>query len=118
MINLEELYKKQNDLDAYIVKKSMNEVYSIDMNHNDMGFLNDRLLALFVEVGEFANATRCFKYWSKKPSESKERLLDEYVDMLHFWLSIGNVMRFTPKEVEVAYFKKNAINMERQNDGY
>ena len=42
-----------------------------------------------MELGEFANSTRCFKYWSNKPSESLERVLDEYVDGLHFFLSLG-----------------------------
>lgn len=48
-----------------------------------------RTLALYVEIGELANASRCFKYWSNKESESKERLLDEYADGLHFILSLG-----------------------------
>ncbi len=48
-----------------------------------------RTLALLVEVGELANATRCFKYWSNKNGESHERILDEYADGLHFFLSLG-----------------------------
>ncbi|HPS18980.1 MAG TPA: dUTP diphosphatase [Bacilli bacterium] len=48
-----------------------------------------RTLALLVEVGELANATRCFKYWSNKNGESRERILDEYADGLHFFLSLG-----------------------------
>lgn len=48
-----------------------------------------RLLALLVELGEFANETRCFKYWSYKPSSPKEVILDEYADGLHFFLSLG-----------------------------
>ena len=49
----------------------------------------ERVLALLVELGEFANETRCFKYWSEKPASPKERILDEYADALHFFLSIG-----------------------------
>jgi len=87
------------------------------VQHNHIGFLNDRILALFTEVGEFANATKCFKYWSNKPPESKERLLDEYVDILHFYLSIGNTMKFNADEVEAAYLKKYAENIDRQERG-
>ena len=112
MIKLEELFELQNDLDKYIVEKSMMKI-----EHNDMYFLKDRITALFTEVAEFANATRCFKYWSKKPAESKDRLIDEYVDIFHFWLSIGNTMKFTAKEVEAAYYKKYAENIDRQNRG-
>lgn len=49
----------------------------------------ERVLALLVELGEFANETRCFKYWSEKPASPKERILDEYADALHFFLSLG-----------------------------
>ncbi len=48
-----------------------------------------RLLALYVEVGELANATRTFKFWSEKPSEPREAVLEEYADGLHFLLSLG-----------------------------
>lgn len=48
-----------------------------------------RLLAYLVELGELANATKTFKFWSLKPSESRERLLDEYADGLHFLLSLA-----------------------------
>ncbi len=48
-----------------------------------------RLLALIVEIGELINATRCHKFWSVKDPESKERILDEYADGLHFFLSNG-----------------------------
>ena len=51
-----------------------------------------RVLALLVELGEFANETRCFKYWSYKPSSAKEIILDEYADGLHFLLSLGVMM--------------------------
>ena len=116
MINLEQLYEIQSKLDRYIVSKNTDSCVGLD--GNDEAFLSDRLLALFTEVGEFANATRCFKYWSVKGMESRERLLDEYVDILHFYLSIGNTMKFTPLEVENAYMEKNKINYARQRSGY
>lgn len=51
-----------------------------------------RILALLVELGEFANETRCFKYWSYKAPSAKEIILDEYADGLHFLLSLGVMM--------------------------
>lgn len=114
-MDLDRLYQMQNDLDRFIVAKAYES--DIVMDHNSETFISERILALFTEVGEFANATRCFKYWSKKPQESKERLLDEYVDILHFYLSIGNTMKFTSDEVENAYLKKYAENIKRQERG-
>ena len=60
-----------------------------------------RLLALLVELGEFANATRTFKFWSFKPSESKERVLDEFADGLHFLLSLGLAYKYEVDSIEV-----------------
>ncbi len=79
-INLEELYSLQKELDLEIAK-----------NHNVTyeSTSDKRLLALLVELGEFANETRCFKYWSNKKSSSLDIVLDEYVDGLHFFLSLG-----------------------------
>ncbi len=48
-----------------------------------------RVMALLTELGEFANETRCFKYWSLKGPSPKEKILDEYADGLHFLLSLG-----------------------------
>lgn len=48
-----------------------------------------RIMACLVEIGELANATRCFKYWSNKGKEADEIVLDEYADGLHFFLSLG-----------------------------
>lgn len=49
----------------------------------------DRVLALITEIGECANETRCFKYWSKKAPSPRNVILEEYVDILHFILSFG-----------------------------
>lgn len=79
-IDLNYLYEKQSELDATIAK---NHSVSYDDTRSR------RILALLVELGEFANATRCFKYWSIKKSEPLKTVLDEYVDGLHFFLSLG-----------------------------
>lgn len=77
--DFETLLLKQKELDA-----------KIHQNHgvNYEVTKSRRLLAYLVELGELANATKTFKFWSLKPSESRERLLDEYADGLHFILSL------------------------------
>lgn len=119
-MELKELLGMQRELDQHIVDNAFNiigdEIPKVD--GSDKSFLIERLLALQVEVSEFANKTRCFKYWSKKKAEPKEELLDEFVDILHFWLSVANVMKFTAEEIEQAYLKKNKENYKRQEEGY
>nr|WP_188376774.1 dUTP diphosphatase [Halobacillus andaensis] len=79
-MNWDAFYDSQAQLDAHIVKKQ---------NLEDASVIEDKILALFVEVGELANETRCFKFWSTKPSSDQSVVLEEYVDGLHFILSLG-----------------------------
>ncbi|HOH68301.1 MAG TPA: dUTP diphosphatase, partial [Bacilli bacterium] len=71
MIELKELYRLQGELDARIAS---NHKTSYEKT------TDDRLMALIVEIGELANETRCFKYWSNKGPSPREVLLDEYAD--------------------------------------
>jgi len=89
--NLEEMFKVQAELDETIAK-----------NHNvSYASTRDRrIMALLVEIGELANSTRCFKYWSNKPSECDERVLDEYADGMHFFLSLGVDISTSKKEYD------------------
>ncbi|HAV20290.1 MAG TPA: dUTPase [Firmicutes bacterium] len=79
-INLNDLFAKQRELDAHI-----------QANHHltYASTREKRLLALLVELGEFANETRAFKFWSLKSPSPIEKILDEYADGMHFFLSLG-----------------------------
>ena len=102
MIDLTNLYIKQGELDQRIA----------DNHHVSYETTRERrILALLVEIGEFANATRCFKYWSNKPSEAQDIVLDEYVDGLHFFLSLGIDIKTTKKKYN---HTKHADNLTKQ----
>jgi dimeric dUTPase (all-alpha-NTP-PPase superfamily) len=77
---LDELFPLQKGLDDEIAK---NHHVTYEETHRK------RLLALLVELGEFSNETRCFKFWSEKGPSAKEVILDEYADGMHFFLSLG-----------------------------
>ncbi|UJL45022.1 dUTP diphosphatase [Virgibacillus sp. NKC19-16] len=74
------LYSMQEKLDKYIEEKH-------DLLDKDV--FQEKYLALLVELGELANETRCFKFWSTKPRNEKSVILEEYVDGTHFILSLG-----------------------------
>lgn len=70
-----------------------------------------RILALMVEIGELANETRSFKFWSfKKPSE-KEVLLEELSDCVHFAVSLG--IDLGDDAAELAFEAKDASLSEQ-----
>lgn len=79
-MQLEKLFQMQKGLDRYIEEK--HQLLSEDL-------FDRKVLALLVEIGELANETRCFKFWSVKPSSEREVILEEFVDGIHFILSLG-----------------------------
>ncbi|MGX7596317.1 dUTP diphosphatase [Planococcus plakortidis] len=79
-----ELFNMQRKLDAEIEKN-----HPALPNENR---LKKQLVALLVELSEAANDWRGFKYWSTN-QQAKDTLLEEYCDVLHFFLSIGNRLR-------------------------
>ncbi|MDP4088623.1 MAG: dUTP diphosphatase [Bacillota bacterium] len=91
-MNLEKLFALQKELDLRI--RSEHNLQS----HN---LIQMKILALQVEIGELANETRCFKYWSEKQPSPKEVILEEYVDCLHFILSIGLEKEFSDVNFEL-----------------
>ncbi|MFB1050876.1 dUTP diphosphatase [Paraliobacillus sp. JSM ZJ581] len=92
-MNWEKLFVMQKQLDMYIQSNHALETSVL---------FDKKVLALLVEIGELANETRCFKFWSKKgPSESNV-ILEEYVDGLHFILSLGIDQDFEPKQIDIS----------------
>ena len=102
IIDFEPLFKKQLELDLDIQKRH-NVTYEETLER--------RFLSLYVEIGELANATRCFKYWSNKPSEPRERVMDEFADGLHFLLSLGVALNIKNKCFEQKETKEDLSNL-------
>ena len=78
--DLREIWEMQEKLD-FAILTSRNTNY-------DKTF-KERTLAFLVEVAEFANESRYFKYWSNKPASDRSILLEEYVDGIHFIIAQG-----------------------------
>ncbi|MGD8188541.1 dUTP diphosphatase [Brevibacillus ginsengisoli] len=136
-MNLAPFFEKQLQLDNFINKTKGLEGHDL---------LQNKILALQVELGELANEWRGFKYWSdnREPRTVAERgtckmcagtgsypigestaencpmcqgegeqtynpLLEEYVDCLHFVLSIGIETRHEPGIVEPLQAKTGGV---------
>lgn len=92
MNNLKELFEIQAGLDAEILNN-----HPIQPGEDR---LHKRILALQVEFGELANELpEVFKFWSNKKNK-REKALKEYVDCLHFILSIGNELLHRKKDAK------------------
>lgn len=89
----------------YSMQKELDEKIKITHNLKYKNLIGKKILSLQVEVGELANETRCFKYWSAKPPSPKMVILEEYVDCLHFILSIGLDYNYDDISVKMNYIK-------------
>ncbi len=90
-LNIQTLYEVQDELDSRI----------FDNHHVDRpSTYIDRMLALLVEIAECANETRCFKFWSVKKASDQEVIAQEYVDGIHFLLSLGIDLDMGVTEIE------------------
>lgn len=100
-MNLQKLFELQQALNDRIVAE-----------HNLKGdsLLPKQLLALHVELGELANKTNCFKYWSNKVSSDKSIILEEYVDCLKFILTIGLHKKYNDIEISSTPSEYNLID--------
>lgn len=85
------LFSMQRELDTYIANNHKLEKKDL---------FEEKFLALLVELGELANETRCFKFWSKKEKSGREVILEEYVDNIHFLLSIGLEKGYTFSQID------------------
>lgn len=91
-MNLSKLFEIQSGLDYHIVKEKGLEGQEL---------LDKKILALQVELGELANELpEVFKFWSNKKNDY-DKALKEYVDGVHFILSIGLELEIRPERIIV-----------------
>lgn len=84
-MQLTKLFSMQRELDSFIQKN----------RETQTDVFQEKGLALLIELAELANETRCFKFWSTKGPSDDAVILEEYVDSIHFLLSLGIEKEFT-----------------------
>ena len=83
-MEFKQLFEMQRELDRFI-EETQNITKDV---------FNEKGLALLVELAELANETRCFKFWSTKGPSERMIILEEFVDSIHFMLSLGYMRDF------------------------
>lgn len=94
------LFDKQKELDAYINENN-------DLKQAEL--FDKKILALYVELGELANETRAFKFWSQKKASEKSIIIEEYVDNIHFLMSLGIEKSFEFDEITVSKVESTSL---------
>jgi dimeric dUTPase (all-alpha-NTP-PPase superfamily) len=69
---------------------------------------------------EVVELTDCvpWKWWANYQKFDKQNARVEIVDLLHFLVSVAQVMEITSEEIFDAYKKKHRVNLQRQESGY
>ena len=73
--------------------------------------------ALQQEVSELTDCVP-WKWWAKYQKFDEQNARVELIDILHFLISIAQVLGMSPEDVFNTYCKKNQINHHRQETGY
>lgn len=73
--------------------------------------------AMSQEIAELTDSVP-WKWWAKYQKFDEQNARVEVVDMLHFLISLAQVLGMSADDVFQAYLKKNAVNFKRQDDGY
>jgi len=73
--------------------------------------------AMSQEVAELTDSVP-WKWWAKYQKFDKQNARVEVIDLLHFLISIAQVLEMTPADFYEAYAKKHQVNLDRQDHGY
>lgn len=102
------LKKEQDQLDRFIYSQS-----SIQFEWISLWNAKRLKLALFTEVAEFANELRTFKIWAKKKPINENKVKEELIDCLCFFLGLVNLYQINFADIPFSAFPKSqSINKE------
>ena len=112
MDKLEEIFQMQYELNKRI------GIDTANMDEADkIKWVLNYTRALQQENAELIDSVP-WKWWAKYQKFDKQNARVEVVDMLHFLVSLAQVLGMTAQDFHDAYAKKNKINHGRQDSGY
>lgn len=112
MDKLEEIFKMQYELN----KRIGIDAAALTEEERIKWTLN-YIRALQQEAAELTDSLP-WKWWAKYQKFDIQNARVEVVDMLHFLISIAEVLGMKSEDFYQAYLKKNEINHKRQDSGY
>ncbi len=103
------------------MQKSLNErigVKTDGMSEEDkIKWVLNYCRAMQQEIAELTDSVP-WKWWAKYQKLDEQNARVEVVDLFHFLISAAQVLGMSADDVYQAYLKKNAVNFQRQENGY
>lgn len=93
----------------YQKNKKLDEEFNSKYQENEPEFYEKNCIELLVEIGEFINETKCFKYWSIK-SPNKEKMLEELADCLNMIFYFYGLLNIKITDFANTKIVKNRLN--------
>lgn len=103
---LKEIFRLQERFDEAVIEHRGLE-YSREV------WIQKEVLAIISELSEILDEVN-FKWWKDPKEIDGERLTEEMVDVLHFFVSMCLKAGIGPEKLYQAYVKKNQENFARQ----
>ena len=100
MKNYQEVYDSNTKLDSVFIERYK----------NSPDYEKKNCIELLVELGEFTNETKVFKYWSVKEPD-KEKMLDEFADCVTMMLYFFNINKMTLDEMPEHIEEENKLDI-------
>ena len=105
----------------FYLQKLLNKRIGVDTDNMTEAqrrqWLLNYCLAMRQEVAELVDCVP-WKWWASYQKFDRQNARVEIVDLLHFLISLAQVMEMTPDELFEAYTKKHIVNLARQDSGY
>jgi dimeric dUTPase (all-alpha-NTP-PPase superfamily) len=107
------MFALQNTLNERILGEDVKALY----RDRKAEWILNYARALQQELAELVDSVP-WKWWAHYQKFDEQNARVEIVDMMHFLISLAQVMGMDAQALFEAYVKKNAVNHDRQNKGY
>ncbi|QJB71004.1 dUTP diphosphatase [Mycoplasma sp. 1654_15] len=84
-MNFRDIFEQQKKLDLLFIESMKERKQEV----NPKKISEQKVMALIVEIAEFANEIESFKYWKVNKKNNVEKVKEEYVDAIHFLSSLA-----------------------------
>ena len=107
--------------ELFRMQKSLNERIGVQTDGMDERQKTEWVLnycrAMSQEIAELTDSVP-WKWWAKYQRFDEQNARVEVVDLLHFLISLAQVLGMSADDFFNAYLKKNEVNFQRQDTGY
>ena len=113
--------RNQSGMEIFRMQNALNQRIGVNLppptDEEKAKWILNYTRALQQETAELIDSVP-WKWWAKYQKFDEQNARVEVVDLLHFLVSMAQVLGMSADDVFQAYVKKNEVNLRRQDTGY